>query len=142
MTVDTAIKLQLAGYILFMLTPFVSLYIKGVSRKHHSVLLKYLASIFAMYALVSVPLANLNYQLDVVVQSLDRDGNGFFSPEEEEAWTAEEARAYGIYLGDGGRNVFGYLVSPIFASAYTAAIFLMFYGSCWLVGKIKNRAGA
>ncbi len=95
-----------------------------------------------MFVVIVVPLENLNYQLDLVVHSLDRNGDGSVSPKEEATWTDEEKRANEMWGADGARNVFGYIVFPIFGAIYTAAIFSLLYAGYWLVCKFKNREGA
>lgn len=142
MSIDTAIQLRIIGYVLFLVVPFVFLYLKGFSRKPFHVLVKVVLSVVAMYLAIVVPLGNLNHQLDSIVRSLDRDGDGLISQAEMATWTEQEKRANEMWVGDGARNVFGYLVAPIFATAYTATIFGVFYFGYWLVRKFRNRADA
>ena len=137
-SIETATYLQLIGYLLFIVTPIVFFFSKGLSRKPHFVLMAYLASVLTMYMLIAAPLANLNGQLDLISQSLDRDGDGVFSPEEEASWTDSEKRAYDMHIADGARNVFGYLLSPLFASLYAAVIFSTAHAGRLLV--LKTRA--
>ena len=140
MDIDTAIYLRLFGYIGFLITPFVFLFISGVSRRFVAVLIKYALSIIVMYLFIVVPLYNLNYQLDHIVESLDRNQDGWVTPDEKATWTSEEIRARDKWVGDGARNVFGYFVSPIFASIYCAMLFGVFYAVRWCARFYQRRA--
>ena len=140
MSIDTAINFRIFGYVIFLLAPFFAFFIKGISRKLLSISIKYLLTISVMYLFIVGPLFNLSYQLDSIVIQLDRDGDGFISHHEEATWTVSEVRAHKMWVGDGARNVFGYLISPIFASVYAAIIFIVLYVGYWFVGKIRKRS--
>lgn len=92
----------------------------------------------SMYLFIAVPVANLNYQLDTLVQALDRNDDGLISPDEEITWSDTAKRADYLWAADGGRNVFGYLLSPIFAAVYTTGIFAVFYLAGGFMRKLKD----
>lgn len=139
MSVETAVLLRMIGYLFFLVLPMVMLFFKGFSRKPLPILTKYVLSVVLMYLVIVVPLYNLNYQLDLVVAQLDRDGDRFISPSEKATWTEAESRASKMFIADGGRNVVGYLLTPYLAAAYSAVVFLFSYLCIWFFRKIKVR---
>lgn len=92
-----------------------------------------------MYLLIIIPLYNLNSVLDEQVLLLDRNADGIVTSDEEKSWTEEDHRVSRMWAADGGRNVFGYLVSPIFATVYTCLIYMVLYVSNWLFHKVKSQ---
>ncbi|QPB83324.1 hypothetical protein CWC22_010105 [Pseudoalteromonas rubra] len=139
MSIETAVLLRMIGYVLFLVLPMFVPFFKGLCRKPFKVLTRYTLCVVLMYLALAAPVYNLNYQLDLVVAQMDRDGNGSISPVEEATWTETEIKARKMRVADGGRNVFGYALAPYLALTYSAIVFLMTYLSIWLFGKIKTR---
>jgi uncharacterized membrane protein len=63
-----------------------------------------------------------NNYLEQQIASLDRDGDGFWSPDEKATWTAQDLRHMAAYIGDGGRNVFALLVAPALSTVYSTGV--------------------
>ncbi|AZZ98324.1 hypothetical protein [Pseudoalteromonas sp. R3] len=139
MSIESATLLIKVGGVPFLVMPIFILFFKGVSLKPLQVLTKYLVCVVFMYLVVAASLYNLNYQLDLIVVQLDRDGDGSISLVEESTWTEEEIKARKMRVADGGRNVVGYLLTPYLAAAYSAVVFLFSYLCIWFFKKIKVR---
>jgi hypothetical protein len=88
---------------------------------------------------IIVPLIHMDYQLTVKYDALDRNGDGRISEAEELTWSDEDKKVNKLFFVDGARNVFGYVVIPLFGFIYTAIVFLVLYTSNWLFGKFKLR---
>lgn len=88
---------------------------------------------------IIVPLVNMDYQLPVKYELLDRNEDGRISDSEELTWNNEDKRVNQLFFVDGARNVFGYVVLPIFGFIYSAIIFIALYTGHWLSDRFKHR---
>ncbi len=79
----------------------------------------------------------IDYHFEQKVAPLDRDGDGFWSDDEEATWTKEEKKhleQYKRYIGDNGRNVFALVLFSIFSTCFS---FLVVSG-WWLIAYFKQ----
>ena len=60
--------------------------------------------------------------LEYKISFLDRDGDGFWSTDEQSTWTEAEKQNMDRYIGDGGRNLFTFFLFPIFSIIYSLII--------------------
>ena len=139
MNIDTVITLRLIGYFAFLVIPIILFFTKGISKRFRLVFSKYLLSVFLMGLTIIAPLIHMDYQLTVKYEALDRNGDGSISAAEELTWSDEDKKVNELFFVDGARNVFGYVVIPLFGFIYTAIVFLVLYTSNWLFGKLKLR---
>lgn len=73
--------------------------------------------------------------LDYRVSPLDRNGDGFWSDDEEATWSEEDHKNMDLYIGDGGRNVFAVIIFPMFSFAYSFIVSSIY----WFVIYIRSR---
>lgn len=76
-----------------------------------------------------------SWYLEYQIAPLDRNGDGFWTPDEEATWTKEDRRNMDSYFGDGGRNVFAAIIFPTFSAAYSLAVVTVY----WLFMAVKQR---
>jgi hypothetical protein len=76
-----------------------------------------------------------DYYLELEIAKLDRDGDGFWSDDEQLTWTGEDRANLERHIGDGGRNVFSAIIFPIFSACYS----LIIVSTWWLVVYLKRR---
>ncbi len=140
MTLDHALYLRFAGALLALLTPIVIYLLSGRSNRLAGVVSAILVSVAIMYLFIAGPLFVLNFELDQAVTAMDYDRDGIWTPEEKKQWSAEDHRVMQMWVGDGGRNVFGYLLSPIFCLVYSSVLFSVAYAISWILGKLRSHS--
>lgn len=80
-----------------------------------------------------------DFRLEKKIAVLDRDGDGFWNPEEEASWTEDEKRNMEVYIADGGRNVFAAIIFPIFSVVYSFMVVGVYWVVC-VVRKLRKNA--
>lgn len=79
-----------------------------------------------------------NWNLEQKIAPLDRNGDGFWTPDEEATWTEQDHKNMRAYIGDGGRNVFAVFVFPIFSLLYSFLVVTVYWGVVAINRKIAN----
>ena len=73
--------------------------------------------------------------LEILISPLDRNGDGFWSPEDEATWTEQDRKNMDTFFGDGGRNVFAVFIFPIISLLFSFSVMTL----CWLMLFIKSK---
>ncbi|MFC3532131.1 hypothetical protein ACFOLG_08015 [Vogesella facilis] len=95
---------------------------------------------FFVISTISIGLLALdNWSTQQQVDRMDRDHDGFFSPDEQASWSAKERKVMDHYIGDGGRNVFGGIIVPVAGLIYSVACAVTFELFAWGGRFLKRR---
>ena len=92
-------------------------------------------SAFIMSGVVIAHWAGFNWVLESKIATLDRNGDGIFSQQETDTWTEEDHRNMDVYIADGGRNGFVFIMFPIVSLIYSLIIVSLYWLLSWLVQK-------
>lgn len=122
------------GVLLFVPVVTSALVQKKYARIAGFLLAAVLSSVLMSSAVITTWLVS-EWRLEQRIAVLDRDGDGFFSPDEETTWTEEERHSMDVHIGDGGRNVFAAIIFPVFSAAYSFIV----VGVYWVVSMFKQR---
>ena len=118
---------------------FVPIVLSALVRKRYVRIDGFLISVVLSSVLMSSTVIAtwlvFDWRLEKKIAVLDRDGDGFWSPDEEASWTEEERHNMEVYIGDGGRNVFAVIIYPVFSVAYSFIV----VGVYWFVSVFKKR---
>ena len=101
-------------------------------------LLSVVLSSFLMSSTVVAHWLAFDWYLAKKIEVLDRDGDGFWSPEEEATWTTEERENLETHIGDGGRNVFSAIIFPVFSVVYSVVAAGVYWGVVTIRQRKKN----
>ena len=130
---------QIFSIILFIILLFIPIFIFHQLRYKFNSFTLFTFSIFISFILMSTIVIFRWYIYDLYleyqVSFLDRDGDGIWSREEQEAWSEDEIKYYDTHFADGGRNVFAVLIFPMFSFIYSMLSIFIY----WTILKIRKR---
>jgi len=128
----------LAIYIGVLAAPlFICFAVRKRTKSKIGFTLAVLFSAGLMSAVVLADWVGYDYYLEREIAPLDRDGNGFWTPDEEATWTIQDYKTLEAYIGDGGRNMFAAIIFPMFSVLYSVIVVSLF----WLIaGTMRRRA--
>ena len=133
---DIIQHLYIFAFCVLLVTPLVVIYL---SRKHFkgvaSISLATIISATIMSGAVVVNWKVSDWYIDSKVALMDRDGDGFYSKEEESTWSPQERQYMEIHIGDGARNVFALIIFPMFSMLYSLVVSLAY----WVVVGVWGR---
>ncbi len=115
--------LFIAGFIAFSYVPFFA---SHKLRKRFPGLVGFVLAVVISTSIMSgvVITQVLGYKLylEHKVALLDRNGDGFWTPDETVTWTEEDRKTMDAFIGDGGRNAFAVIMFPAFSLLYSLSI--------------------
>ncbi|WP_339846667.1 hypothetical protein [uncultured Halopseudomonas sp.] len=131
----------IATLIALLFVPFLLAYpIRGRFDSKRGLVLTIFLSAALMSGVVIANLAYNDWVLDQEIAVLDRDGDGFWSEEEEASWTEGEQRLMQSYIGDGGRNGFAVIIFPIFSFFYSTIVATLLWLAFHYIERRKSNA--
>lgn len=126
-------------YSLLLIVPFVVAY--WIRKRTTSVLGFFIVVVVSsalMSGVVIIQWLGYDLYLDYKVEMLDRNGDGFWSAEEESTWSASEQKYMDSYISDGGRNVFSVIIFPFLSLVYSLLASLLYLLIAWIFARRRN----
>jgi hypothetical protein len=130
--------IQIATFLALLSVPVVvCIWIRKRIRGFKGFALSFAISAALMSGAIIVQWIGYDWYLEQQIAPLDRNGDGFWTSDEESTWTKEDRRNMDSYFGDGGRNVFAAIIFPAFSATYSLAVVTIY----WLFMAAKQRRG-
>lgn len=130
--------IQIATFLALLFVPvIVCSGIRKRIRGFKGFALSFAISAALMSGAVVVQWVGYDWYLEQQIAPLDRNGDGFWTLDEEATWTKEDRRNMDSYFGDGGRNVFAAIIFPAFSATYSLAVVTIY----WLFMAVIQRRG-
>jgi hypothetical protein len=76
-------------------------------------------SVISMSIIIILRWYFYDFYLEYHLSILDYNHDGIYTPEETSNWNDTDKKIYTTYIADGGRNVFAFIMFPIFAFLYS-----------------------
>jgi hypothetical protein len=126
-------------YIPHLLIPILaSIFVRKRARGIKGFMLVIAISSVLMSSIAIAQVVIYNWTLEQKIAPLDRNGDGFWTPDEEATWSERDQKNLSGYMGDGGRNVFAAFVFPIFSILYSFVVTTVYWGVVAINRKIVN----